>query len=72
MINLWIKGLKKMKVSEDIKKISLKEEFRICPECGYEFGFHNSFLKNEAGKYQNILICPQCGARYDVGWELSV
>jgi uncharacterized protein with PIN domain len=58
-----------MKVSEEIKKINLDEEFRVCPQCSYELGFHISFLRSERG-YRIILICPDCGARYDVGWRM--
>lgn len=58
-----------MKVSEEIR-INLNEEFRVCPQCGYELGFHSSFLRSEEG-YRIILICPNCGARYDVGWRMS-
>jgi hypothetical protein len=58
-----------MKASEEITKIELAEEFRICPKCGYELGFHSSFLLSEDG-YRIILICPECGARYDVGWMM--
>ena len=61
--------VKVMKVSEDIKKINLDEEFRGCPQCSYELGFHSSFLRSEKG-YRIILICPDCGARYDVGWRM--
>jgi uncharacterized protein (UPF0212 family) len=50
-------------------KIDLGEEFRVCPQCGYELGFHSSFLRAEEG-YRIILICPECGARYDVGWRM--
>jgi hypothetical protein len=56
-----------MKAFEEIIKIGLEEEFRICPQCGYELGFHGSFLRAEEC-YRIILICPECGARYDVGW----
>lgn len=58
-----------MKASEEIAKIKLEEEFRICPKCGYELGFHSSFQRDENG-YKIILICPECGARYDVGWRM--
>jgi hypothetical protein len=58
-----------MKVSEEIKKIKLEDEFRICPQCGYELGFHSSFLRVEKG-YMIVLICPDYGARYDVGWKM--
>ena len=58
-----------MKASLDIVNVELAEEFRICPQCGYELGFHSSFLRSEEG-YRIILICPECGARYDVGWKM--
>jgi len=65
----------------EIKNIKIEDEFRVCPSCGYEYGFHTSFLKVQAGKtppvkstrdvYRVILLCPECGARYDVGWRVS-
>jgi uncharacterized protein with PIN domain len=60
----------RMKASRDIIKIELAEEFRICPQCSYELGFHSSFLLDGAAGYRIILICPECGARYDVGWKM--
>jgi predicted RNA-binding Zn-ribbon protein involved in translation (DUF1610 family) len=71
-----------MPVVSEIKNIKIEDELRICPACGYEFGFHTSFLKLNAGKnpplikstrevYMVILLCPECGARYDVGWRVS-
>jgi predicted RNA-binding Zn-ribbon protein involved in translation (DUF1610 family) len=70
-----------MPVVNEIKNIKIEDELRICPSCGYELGFHTSFLKLNAGKdspvkstrevYQVILLCPECGARYDVGWRVS-
>jgi transcription elongation factor Elf1 len=58
-----------MKASEKIKNIDLDQEFRICPQCGYELGFHCSFLR-EKDKIRIILICPECGVRYDMGWKM--
>ena len=68
-------------IKNEIKNIKVEDELRICPACGYEYGFHTSFLKVHAGKdspikstrvvYQVILICPECSARYDVGWRVS-
>ena len=70
-----------MPVVSEIKNIKIEDELRICPACGYELGFHTSFLKLNAAKdspvkstrevYQVILLCPECGARYDVGWRVS-
>jgi len=59
------------KVSEDIKTVDPGEEFRVCLECGYERGFHVSFQK-EGVERKIILICPNCGARYDVGWRAKI
>jgi hypothetical protein len=65
--------VKNMKVSEKIKKIAPQGEFRICPTCGYELGFHISFVQdNNEKKFNIILICPNCGARFNVGWKLSL
>jgi predicted RNA-binding Zn-ribbon protein involved in translation (DUF1610 family) len=66
----------------EIKNIKVDDELRVCPACGYEFGFHTSFLKLNAGKnppvikstrdvYMVIILCPECGARYDAGWRVS-
>ena len=71
-----------MPVLHEIKNIKIDDELRVCPACGYESGFHTSFLKLKAGKnpplikstrdvYMVILLCPECGARYDVGWRVS-
>ena len=55
------------KVSEEIRQVEPEGEFRICPACGYERGFHASFLRN-GENYRIVLIWPNCGARYDAGW----
>ncbi len=46
-------------------------EFRTCPACGYERGFHVFFhTAQEGGGPTSIgLICPSCGASYDLGWQ---
>jgi predicted RNA-binding Zn-ribbon protein involved in translation (DUF1610 family) len=71
-----------MPVLGEITNIKIDDELRVCPACGYEFGFHTTFLKLTAGKntpvikstrrvHMVILLCPECGARYDVGWRVS-
>jgi hypothetical protein len=70
-----------MIVPGDITTIRAGGEFHICPACGYELGFHTSFICANADKenpvkstrevYRVILICPECGARYDVGWRVT-
>jgi predicted RNA-binding Zn-ribbon protein involved in translation (DUF1610 family) len=64
-----------------VTTVKAGSEFRICPSCGYELGFHTSFLGTNADKdnpvkstrevYRVILICPECGARFDIGWRVS-
>jgi uncharacterized protein with PIN domain len=56
-------------------------EFQTCPACGYALGFHISLtganvdkdnpIKSTREVYRVILICPECGARYDVGWRVT-
>jgi hypothetical protein len=73
-----------MGISAEITSIKPGEELHICPACGYEYGFHTSFISVNAGKngkespvkstrdlYLVILICPECGARFDAGWRIS-
>jgi len=48
----------------------LIEEFRVCPNCGYEKGFH-VFFKKVKGKMKIGLICPHCGSSYDLGWLVT-
>ncbi len=44
------------------------EEFRACPSCGYERGFHVFLGAGEGGRTAIGLVCPNCGQSYDVGW----
>ena len=56
------------KVSEQITTIDPTEQLHVCPKCGYQRGFHISFgPKAEHTSQPLILICPNCGARYEVG-----
>jgi predicted RNA-binding Zn-ribbon protein involved in translation (DUF1610 family) len=65
----------------EIVMLQPHDELHTCPACGYALGFHTSFISANAGKdnpikstrevYRVILICPECGARYDVGWRVS-
>jgi transcription elongation factor Elf1 len=74
-----------MGISGEIKQITVADELHACPECGYEYGFHCSFVHINEGKegkdnpvkstrdvYRVILICPNCGARFDAGWKIPL
>jgi predicted RNA-binding Zn-ribbon protein involved in translation (DUF1610 family) len=66
---------------KEITILPVEAELHTCPDCGYTLGFHTSFVSTGAGRdnpvrstrevYRVILICPECGARYDVGWRIS-
>ena len=65
----------------EIKMLKPVDDLHICPACGYALGFHTSFVNVSANKdnpikstretWRVILICPECGARFDVGWRIS-
>jgi len=48
------------------------DDFRVCLNCDYMKGFHVSFRKTARGKVKIILICPNCGQSYDLGWSTSM
>jgi uncharacterized protein with PIN domain len=67
----------------EIRHLKIGTELKACHACGYQLGFHTSFLNSNAGNasvpirstrevYRVILICPECGARYDVGWKVPL
>ncbi|MDP3563036.1 MAG: hypothetical protein Q8R70_00960 [Methanoregula sp.] len=70
-----------MPVPGEIQFLTVEDELHTCPDCGYTLGFHTSFINANAVKdnpvkstrevFRVILICPECGARYDVGWRVS-
>jgi len=67
---------------KEITHLAAGQELHTCPACGYSLGFHTSFVSEGARRdtsipssregYRVILICPECGARYDVGWRISL
>jgi hypothetical protein len=44
-------------------------EFRECPSCSYQRGFHVYFREPEGGGVVVGLICPNCGQSYDLAWR---
>ncbi len=62
-----IQGVIEIKTIE--KKIT--GEFYVCEKCGYDKGFHVSF-NPEKSEFTIILICPQCGQKYRVGWSVKL
>ncbi|OPY35553.1 MAG: hypothetical protein A4E35_02378 [Methanoregula sp. PtaU1.Bin051] len=67
----------------EIRPIRIGNELNTCPACGYRRGFHISFVTVTPGSggtpyrstrevHRIILICPECGARFDPGWNETV
>jgi hypothetical protein len=65
---------------KEIISLPVENELHTCPACGYDRGFHTSFVRTGSNRnspvtsirevFRVILICPECGARYDVGWQI--
>jgi hypothetical protein len=53
-------------MADEIKKVEMETEFRICPTCGYGDGFH-SMLKKEGEITRWLFICPACHDIFDIG-----
>lgn len=52
-----------------VKKIELDCEFKVCPVCGYEDGFHSMF-KKENKEIKWYFICPECHKIFDIGFTV--
>lgn len=57
-------------MSESIQVLKNLEEFTVCPQCGYDGGFHSIFYDlNGDGPARWVLMCPSCKAKYDIGLQ---
>ncbi len=56
-----------------IRHLDPAGETRVCPDCGYGRGFHVTLLPfDDAGGRPVVLCCPECGARFDLGWRIRL
>ena len=54
-----------------IIKVSMENEFKVCPSCQYKNGFHSMFKKEgEITKY--LYICPSCHNIFDIGHTVNL
>jgi hypothetical protein len=51
-------------MEQEIQKIDMKNDFRVCPACGYADGFQSMF-KGQLIRW--LLTCPSCHELYDIG-----
>jgi len=58
--------------NEKPEQITIEEELHVCPECGYEDGFHTSFVRQAKEQCKIALICPSYHARFDPNWIVSM
>ena len=49
----------------EIEKIKIEDEFKVCPVCGYEDGFHIMF-KRINGNLKTLYICPSCHQVFEI------
>jgi hypothetical protein len=47
----------------------LKTGLTVCLNCGYKRGFHVTIVPGQKDP-MIILICPECGTKYDLNWSL--
>ncbi len=57
-------------MEDEVKKIEMDGEFRICPVCGYKDGFHSMFRK-DGGMTAWLFICPSCHSIFDIGMTVQ-
>jgi hypothetical protein len=58
-----------LSMSYEVEKIEFDGEFKVCPVCGYEDGFHSMF-KEENDKINWFFICPDCHKIFDIGFTV--
>jgi transposase-like protein len=50
---------------EKVMDVQFKGEFKTCPQCGYEDGYHTAY-KILDGKLTRLFICPDCHAVFNL------
>ena len=57
-------------MDDKIHKLTVDNEFKVCPLCGYKDGFHSAFKKEqEVTKW--LFVCPSCHATFDIGYTVT-
>ena len=55
----------------EVRRVDVGEEFRVCPECGYENGFHVTFRPAGQGDSMDwLFVCPNCSSQFDLGLKV--
>jgi len=56
-------------MDDEVINVEMKDEFKICPSCGYKDGFHSMF-KKEGDIRKWLFICPSCHTVFDIGFTV--
>lgn len=57
----------------EFNRVEMGKVFKVCPQCGYQDGFHSMFEKTEDSHKLNwMFICPSCHSIFDIGLKTSV
>ena len=56
----YLQPMKRGNVMDNKKpeQITIEEELHICPECGYEDGFHTSFVRDKPAAFNVLFQVP--------------
>ncbi len=54
---------------EEIHKVTVTDEFKTCPQCGYKDGFHSAFKKGPDNT-RWLFVCPSCHSVFDIGYTV--
>jgi len=52
--------------------LTVEDKLSRCPACDYRNGFHVTFKKTAGKGFDVRLRCPDCGAAFDIGWQVSL
>ncbi len=53
-----------------INSVEMGDEFKVCPQCGYQDGFHSMFRK-DGNITKWLFICPSCHSIFDIGQTIQ-
>lgn len=60
-------------MTKEVTKIKIEDELKVCPNCGYEDGFHSMF--DRVGGSEDLswkLICPNCHKIFDIDLKAKI
>jgi len=59
-------------MSYEVNRVKVDTVFKVCPNCGYQDGFHSMFEKSEGEDFHWRFICPGCHKVYDIGLKVKI